>query len=166
MWLLLGLALSACRCLPMPALLLRQVMSIITGWLYSALTYRPLISCCLLWVRVSFSHQCLLPSFISHCDILAQDFVNLRRCTPSKIHSILSLQSVPALLLISLPPLQNGGTNCPACRSVSTNVAPSRILQVMVDVLLRADSSRARTDREKQQADEIYKPGFSFRVRI
>jgi hypothetical protein len=36
----------------------------------------------------------------------------------------------------------------------------------MVDVLLRADPSRARTDREKQQADEVYIPGASFRVRI
>ncbi|KAI0252330.1 hypothetical protein BJV78DRAFT_1124784 [Lactifluus subvellereus] len=60
--------------------------------------------------------------------------------------------------------VRNGGTNCPACRSVSTNVAPSRILQVMIDVLLRADPSRARTDREKQQADEVYKPGLSFRI--
>jgi E3 ubiquitin-protein ligase CHFR len=61
---------------------------------------------------------------------------------------------------------QNGGTNCPACRSISTNVSSSRVLQVMIDVLLRADPSRARTDREKQQADEVYKPGLSFRVRI
>ncbi|KAI0249647.1 hypothetical protein BJV78DRAFT_1155718 [Lactifluus subvellereus] len=49
---------------------------------------------------------------------------------------------------------------------VSTNVAPSRILQAMVNVLLRADPSRARTDREKQQVDEVYKPGLSFRFTI
>src|SRR6266851_3584196 len=36
----------------------------------------------------------------------------------------------------------------------------------MIDVLLRADPSRARTDREKQQADEVYRPGNSFRVRV
>jgi E3 ubiquitin-protein ligase CHFR len=36
----------------------------------------------------------------------------------------------------------------------------------MIDVLLRTDPSRARTDREKQQADDIYKPGLTFRVRI
>jgi hypothetical protein len=36
----------------------------------------------------------------------------------------------------------------------------------MIDILLRADPSRTRTDREKQQADEVYKPGTSFRVRI
>ncbi|EIM86010.1 uncharacterized protein STEHIDRAFT_59109 [Stereum hirsutum FP-91666 SS1] len=60
--------------------------------------------------------------------------------------------------------VRNGGTNCPACRGLSTSVTPSRILQVMVDVLLRADPSRGRTDREKQQADEIYRPGQSFRI--
>ncbi|KAI0269792.1 hypothetical protein BC834DRAFT_819972 [Gloeopeniophorella convolvens] len=60
--------------------------------------------------------------------------------------------------------VRNGGTNCPACRSISTSVSPSRVLQVMVDVLLRADPSRARTDREKQQADEIYRPGQTFRI--
>ncbi|KAF8262265.1 hypothetical protein EI94DRAFT_1780062 [Lactarius quietus] len=60
--------------------------------------------------------------------------------------------------------VRNGGTNCPACRSTSTSVSPSRVLQIMVDVLLRADPSRARTDREKQQADEIYRPGLTFRI--
>lgn len=71
-----------------------------------------------------------------------------------------------ARLLLTLFLSQNGGTNCPACRSTSTNVTPSRVLQVMIDILLRADPSRTRTDREKQQADEVYKPGSSFRVRI
>ncbi|KAN0139832.1 hypothetical protein V8E53_002494 [Lactarius tabidus] len=60
--------------------------------------------------------------------------------------------------------VRNGGTNCPACRSTSTSVSPSRVLQIMVDVLLRADPSRARTDREKQQADEVYKPGLTIRI--
>ena len=62
--------------------------------------------------------------------------------------------------------MQNGGTNCPACRRTSTSISPSRVLQIMIDVLLHADPSRARTDREKQQADEVYKPGLTFRVRI
>lgn len=70
------------------------------------------------------------------------------------------------LTLTHLATSQVGGTNCPACRGVSSSVTPSRVLQVMIDVLLRADPSRARTDREKQQADEVYKSGQSFRVRI
>ncbi|KAI9443175.1 hypothetical protein H4582DRAFT_2195857 [Lactarius indigo] len=60
--------------------------------------------------------------------------------------------------------VRNGGTHCPACRSTSTSVSPSRVLQIMVDVLLRVDPSRARTDRERQQADEIYRPGLTFRI--
>ncbi|KAH9179196.1 hypothetical protein EDB89DRAFT_1925888 [Lactarius sanguifluus] len=60
--------------------------------------------------------------------------------------------------------VRNGGTHCPACRSTSTSVSHSRVLQIMVDVLLRADPSRARTDRERQQADEIYRPGLTFRI--
>ena len=167
MWLLLSLALSACHCLPMPALLLRQVMSIITASLYSALTFRPSPHQLLLALgsREFFSPMFPAPLHKPLRYTRAR-LVNLRRCAPSEIRSILSLQLAPILLLISLAPSQNGGTNCPACRSVSNNVAPSRILQVMVDVLLRADPSRARTDREKQQADELYKPGFSLRVRI
>ena len=61
---------------------------------------------------------------------------------------------------------QNGGTSCPACRALSTSVTPSRALQLVIDVLLRADPSRGRTDREKQQADEIYRPGQILRVRF
>ncbi|KAF9241191.1 hypothetical protein BU15DRAFT_45112 [Melanogaster broomeanus] len=60
--------------------------------------------------------------------------------------------------------VKNGGTNCPACRGVSSYVAPSRPLQTIVDVLLRADPSRTRTERERMQADEIYKVGSSMRI--
>lgn len=60
---------------------------------------------------------------------------------------------------------QNGGTNCPACRGISSFVTPSRPLQTIVDVLLRAEPSRTRTERERMQADEIYKAGSSMRVR-
>lgn len=59
---------------------------------------------------------------------------------------------------------QNGGTNCPACRGVSTTVTPSRPLQVIADVLVRASPSRARSVNERMQADEIYKAGMALRV--
>ena len=54
---------------------------------------------------------------------------------------------------------KNGGTNCPACRGVSTSVTPSRPLQSIIDVLLRADPSRTRAPRERLQANEIYQSG-------
>ncbi|THH15848.1 hypothetical protein EW146_g4694 [Bondarzewia mesenterica] len=60
--------------------------------------------------------------------------------------------------------VRNGGTNCPACRGVSKDVSVSRSLQIMVDVLLRADPSRGRSDREKRQADEVYRPGQTIRI--
>lgn len=59
---------------------------------------------------------------------------------------------------------QNGGTNCPVCRGVSTYVTTSRPLQSMVEVLLRSDPSRARTERERSQADEVYHHGQTIRV--
>ena len=65
-------------------------------------------------------------------------------------------------LIISL--LQNGGTNCPACRGLSTVAMPFRGLQSVIDTLLRAAPYKARTEREKQQADEVYKTGHSLRV--
>jgi hypothetical protein len=65
-------------------------------------------------------------------------------------------------LIISL--LQNGGTNCPACRGLSTVAMPFRGLQSVIDTLLRAAPYKARTEREKQQADEVYKSGHSLRV--
>ncbi|KAI6027655.1 hypothetical protein BKA83DRAFT_4232205 [Pisolithus microcarpus] len=60
--------------------------------------------------------------------------------------------------------IKNGGTNCPACRGVSTHVTSSRPLQTMLDVLLRSDPSRTRTERERMQADEVYKPGQPMRI--
>ena len=62
--------------------------------------------------------------------------------------------------------LQNNGTNCPACRGLTTIVTPFRALQGIVDALLRAAPHKARTERERQQADEIYRGGQSMRVCI
>lgn len=41
---------------------------------------------------------------------------------------------------------------------------PFRALQSVVDSLLRAAPQKARTERERQQADEVYKLGHSIRV--
>ncbi|KAH7885281.1 hypothetical protein F5I97DRAFT_1810715 [Phlebopus sp. FC_14] len=60
--------------------------------------------------------------------------------------------------------IKNGGTNCPACRGVSNIVTPSRPLQTIIDVLLRSDPTRTRAERERIQADEIYKSGSSMRI--
>ncbi|KAL4080668.1 hypothetical protein J3A83DRAFT_4084848 [Scleroderma citrinum] len=60
--------------------------------------------------------------------------------------------------------IKNGGTNCPACRGASKDVTHSRPLQAMVDVLLRSDPSRIRTERERTQADEVYTPGQPIRI--
>ncbi|KAA1469939.1 hypothetical protein DENSPDRAFT_652747 [Dentipellis sp. KUC8613] len=60
--------------------------------------------------------------------------------------------------------VRNGGTNCPACRGVSKQVMPSRPLQLMIDVLLRHDPSRARSEREKEQADEVYRNGVPIHI--
>ncbi|KAJ7677493.1 hypothetical protein B0H17DRAFT_1015807 [Mycena rosella] len=59
--------------------------------------------------------------------------------------------------------IRNGGTNCPACRGSSTSVTPFRPLQSVLDVLLRAAPHKARTERERQQADELY-AGTSMRL--
>ncbi|KAJ2935180.1 hypothetical protein H1R20_g1959, partial [Candolleomyces eurysporus] len=58
----------------------------------------------------------------------------------------------------------NGGTNCPACRGVSTAVIPFRALQTVIDSLLRLAPEKARTEREREQADEIYKAGATLRI--
>ncbi|KAI0070394.1 hypothetical protein K474DRAFT_816152 [Panus rudis PR-1116 ss-1] len=60
--------------------------------------------------------------------------------------------------------IRNGGTNCPACRGISNSATPSRALQTMADVLVRAAPSKARTVNERMQADEIYKPGLLIRI--
>ncbi|KDQ62536.1 hypothetical protein JAAARDRAFT_30440 [Jaapia argillacea MUCL 33604] len=59
--------------------------------------------------------------------------------------------------------IRNGGTNCPACRGISSSVTPSRALQSMLDLLLRFAPHRARSERERLQADEVYKAG-SMRI--
>lgn len=41
---------------------------------------------------------------------------------------------------------------------------PSRPLQTVIDVLLRAYPEKARAERERLQADEVYKAGTSLRV--
>ncbi|KAH9841582.1 uncharacterized protein C8Q71DRAFT_737734 [Rhodofomes roseus] len=60
--------------------------------------------------------------------------------------------------------IRNGGTNCPACRGLSSIVTPSRALQTMVDVLLRHAPDRVRPANERIQADEIYRTGVSLRI--
>ncbi|KAI0699101.1 hypothetical protein BC835DRAFT_1332276 [Cytidiella melzeri] len=60
--------------------------------------------------------------------------------------------------------IRNGGTHCPACRGISSSVTPSRALQTIADILVRAAPSRARTANERIQADEIYKAGVVLRI--
>ncbi|CAK5284071.1 unnamed protein product [Mycena citricolor] len=55
--------------------------------------------------------------------------------------------------------IQNQGTNCPTCRQPSTVVTPNRPVQSIVDVLLRVAPHKARTERERQQADAVYHGG-------
>ncbi|KAJ7644008.1 hypothetical protein FB45DRAFT_896661 [Roridomyces roridus] len=59
--------------------------------------------------------------------------------------------------------IRNGGTNCPACRGPSTSVTPFRALQSVLDILLRVAPHKARSERERLQADEIY-TGTSMRI--
>ncbi|KAF8635821.1 hypothetical protein AX15_000020 [Amanita polypyramis BW_CC] len=59
--------------------------------------------------------------------------------------------------------IHNGGTNCPACRGVSDSVTPFRLLQTMLDALLRAAPHKARSERERRQADEVY-AGQALRI--
>ncbi|KAI0354982.1 hypothetical protein OH77DRAFT_1521464 [Trametes cingulata] len=60
--------------------------------------------------------------------------------------------------------IRNGGTSCPACRSVSTSVSFSRPLQLVVDTLLRHAPNKARSVNERMQADAIYHPGVHLRI--
>ncbi|CAE6435348.1 unnamed protein product [Rhizoctonia solani] len=48
---------------------------------------------------------------------------------------------------------------CPACRTALTSITPSRVVQSLVAALLRVYPERARTERERVQADEIYAAG-------
>ncbi|OSD07204.1 hypothetical protein PYCCODRAFT_1381772, partial [Trametes coccinea BRFM310] len=60
--------------------------------------------------------------------------------------------------------IRNGGTSCPACRTVSTSVSFSRPLQTVVDTLLRHAPGKARSASERMQADAIYHPGVHLRI--
>ncbi|KAI0670758.1 hypothetical protein C8Q78DRAFT_1031781 [Trametes maxima] len=60
--------------------------------------------------------------------------------------------------------IRNGGTSCPACRTVSSSVSFSRPLQTVVDTLLRHAPDKARTVSERMQADAIYQPGLHLRI--
>ncbi|KAF8967056.1 hypothetical protein BDZ97DRAFT_1656803 [Flammula alnicola] len=60
--------------------------------------------------------------------------------------------------------IRNGGTNCPACRGVATVAMPFRALQSVIDSLLRNSPHKARTERERAQADEVYKAGQAIRI--
>ncbi|EIW80992.1 hypothetical protein CONPUDRAFT_56042 [Coniophora puteana RWD-64-598 SS2] len=60
--------------------------------------------------------------------------------------------------------IKNGGTSCPACRAQASLVTPSRPLQSLVDIILRADPSRTRAEGERRQADEVYKQGSIMRI--
>ncbi|TBU28621.1 hypothetical protein BD311DRAFT_758099 [Dichomitus squalens] len=60
--------------------------------------------------------------------------------------------------------IKNGGTSCPACRTVSSNVSFSRPLEKVVDTLLRHAPGKARSASERMQADAIYHPGVHIRI--
>ncbi|KAG8752740.1 hypothetical protein FRC14_006744 [Serendipita sp. 396] len=60
--------------------------------------------------------------------------------------------------------LQNGGVNCPSCRSAVTSIVPSRAIQSLIEIYLRSVPSRARIQKEKEQADEIYTAGQTIPV--
>lgn len=62
--------------------------------------------------------------------------------------------------------IKNGGTNCPACRSVSKSVAPFRPMQAVVDTLLRLAPEKARAEGERKQADALYRAGQNLRIPV
>jgi E3 ubiquitin-protein ligase CHFR len=43
---------------------------------------------------------------------------------------------------------------------------PFRALQLVVDSLLRHAPHKARTEREREQADEVYKANYTIRVSL
>jgi len=47
---------------------------------------------------------------------------------------------------------------------MATIAMPFRALQLVIDSLLRHAPHKARTEREREQADEVYKPNLSIRV--
>lgn len=124
------------------------------SWLY--------YSCCVLWIRVSglahVVHRTI--SGASSCSgVIETSWMRCILLSPIFLGFISADQFVDCIVS------QNGGTNCPACRGQSTTVTPFRALQSVIDSLLRAAPHKARTERERQQADEIYKLGHSMRVR-
>ncbi|KIY45619.1 hypothetical protein FISHEDRAFT_49121 [Fistulina hepatica ATCC 64428] len=60
--------------------------------------------------------------------------------------------------------IRNGGTNCPACRSLSSSVVACRPIQLLVDKLLAIAPHKARAPREVQQANELYRRGSNLRL--
>ncbi|KJA23176.1 hypothetical protein HYPSUDRAFT_138038 [Hypholoma sublateritium FD-334 SS-4] len=60
--------------------------------------------------------------------------------------------------------IRNGGTSCPACRGAATVAMPFRALQPLIDALLRRAPQRVRVEREREQADEVYKAGQTIRI--
>ncbi|KAK7048511.1 hypothetical protein R3P38DRAFT_2869823 [Favolaschia claudopus] len=60
--------------------------------------------------------------------------------------------------------IRNGGSTCPHCRADAASVTPFRAMQSVIDVLLRAAPHKARTERERQQADEVYRAGALIRI--
>ncbi|EAU85893.1 hypothetical protein CC1G_02916 [Coprinopsis cinerea okayama7 len=60
--------------------------------------------------------------------------------------------------------VRNGGTNCPACRGVSSLVTPFRAIQPLLDTLLRLAPEKTRAAGERAQADEVYRHGSSLRI--
>ncbi|KAG8822980.1 hypothetical protein FRC18_010855 [Serendipita sp. 400] len=59
---------------------------------------------------------------------------------------------------------RNGGVNCPSCRSAVASIVPSRAIQSLIEIYLRSVPSRARIQKEKEQADEIYTAGQTIPV--
>ncbi|CAE6404061.1 unnamed protein product [Rhizoctonia solani] len=53
---------------------------------------------------------------------------------------------------------------CPACRTSVTSITPTRVVQSLVAALLRVYPERARTERERAQADEIYVAGREISI--
>jgi len=49
---------------------------------------------------------------------------------------------------------------------MATVAVPFRAIQPLVDSLLRKAPERTRTEREREQADEIYKSGQPIRVNL
>lgn len=59
----------------------------------------------------------------------------------------------------------NANSNsCPACRTAATHATASRTIQSIVDLLVRNRPDLQRTERERQQADEICPPCAEIKV--